>query len=138
MLTVLRGGNVGIGTTAPGYKLDVNGVANAATGFRVANAAAVSGTYLRGDGTNFGAGAMQAGDLPSALFANPTATAGLSAINGTATTAMRSDAAPALSQAITPTWTGTHTFSNGTYSALFAGGNVGIGTVMVGQNWTSF
>lgn len=46
-----------------------------------------------------------------ATFANPTASIGLSAINGSATTAMRSDAAPALSQSITPTWTGLHTFS---------------------------
>lgn len=59
-------------------------------------------------------------------LANPTATIGLTAVNGSATTAMRSDAAPALSQAIVPTWTGTHTFNNGTYSALFTGGNVGI------------
>jgi len=44
--------------------------------------------------------------------ANPTATIGLTAVNGTATTALRSDGAPALSQAIVPTWTGTHTFSN--------------------------
>ena len=60
-------------------------------------------------------------------LANPSATIGLTAINGSATTAMRSDAAPALSQAIVPTWTGTHTFNNGTYSALFMGGNVGVG-----------
>lgn len=33
----------------------------------------------------------------------------------------------AINPAITPTWTGTHTFSNATYSALFTGGNVGIG-----------
>ena len=63
-------------------------------------------------------------------FANPTATIGLTVVNGSATTAMRSDAAPALSQAIVPTWTGTHTFSNATYSALFTGGNVGIGTTI--------
>ena len=71
-----------------------------------------------------------AGDLPGSFsgFANPTATIGLTVINGSATTAMRSDAAPPLSQAIIPTWTGTHTFSNGTYSALFTGGSVGIGT----------
>ena len=31
-------------------------------------------------------------------------------------------------QSFSPTWTSTHTFSNGTYSALFTGGNVGIGT----------
>lgn len=47
--------------------------------------------------------------LPTA--ATPTATIGLIATNGTATTFMRSDAAPALSQSIAPTWTGFHTFS---------------------------
>jgi hypothetical protein len=61
-------------------------------------------------------------------FANPSASVGLSTVNGSATTAMRSDGAPALSQAIVPTWTGTHTFNNSTYSALFTGGKVGIGT----------
>lgn len=45
-------------------------------------------------------------------LANPTGTVGLTTVNGTATTAMRSDAAPALSQAIAPTWTGVHTYSN--------------------------
>jgi hypothetical protein len=46
-------------------------------------------------------------------FANPTATIGLAASNGSATTAMRSDAAPALSQSIAPTWTGQHIFTHG-------------------------
>lgn len=41
-------------------------------------------------------------------FANPTALVGLTAVNGVATTAMRSDAAPALDQSITPNWTGAH------------------------------
>lgn len=50
--------------------------------------------------------------LTSAAFANPSASIGLAAVNGTATTAMASDSAPALSQGISPTWTGTHTFSN--------------------------
>lgn len=45
-------------------------------------------------------------------LANPTATIGLTAINGTATTAQRSDSAPALSQAITPTMTGIWNFTN--------------------------
>jgi len=44
--------------------------------------------------------------------ANPSASVGLSAVNGSATTYMRSDAAPALSQSITPTWTGVHYFNN--------------------------
>lgn len=43
--------------------------------------------------------------------ANPSASVGLSAVNGSATTFMRSDAAPALSQAIVPTWSGFHTFA---------------------------
>lgn len=43
--------------------------------------------------------------------ANPTASVGLAAVNGVATTFMRSDAAPALSVAIVPTWTGIHTFT---------------------------
>ena len=64
----------------------------------------------------------------SASGANPTGTIGLTVVNGSATTFLRSDGAPALSQAIIPTWTGTHTFSNATYSALFSGGSVGIGT----------
>ena len=45
--------------------------------------------------------------------ANPSVTVGLTAKNGTATTSMRSDGAPALDQAIAPTWTGLHKFSNG-------------------------
>ena len=43
--------------------------------------------------------------------ANPTGTVGLSVVNGSATTFLRSDGAPPLSQAIAPTWTGVHTFS---------------------------
>jgi len=43
--------------------------------------------------------------------ANPSGTVGLSTANGVATTYMRSDGAPALSQAIAPTWTGLHTWT---------------------------
>jgi hypothetical protein len=46
------------------------------------------------------------------IGANPTASVGLAAVNGSALTFMRSDAAPALSQSITPTWTGAHVFSS--------------------------
>lgn len=46
-----------------------------------------------------------------AAGANPTGTIGLTAVNGAASTFLRSDGAPALSQAIVPTWTGAHTFS---------------------------
>jgi len=59
-------------------------------------------------------GTIAASDLPGSFsgFADPSVTIGLATVGGTATTAMRSDAAPALSQSIMPTWTGAHTFSN--------------------------
>lgn len=60
-------GNVGIGTNNPGYKLDVNGVINTASGLRVAGSAP-SGYYLRGNGTNFVSSAIQPGDLPSNVY----------------------------------------------------------------------
>jgi hypothetical protein len=58
------------------------------------------------------AGDMAAFIQTSNVLANPTAAVGLTAVNGSASTGMRSDGAPYLSQAITPTWTGAHTFSN--------------------------
>lgn len=44
--------------------------------------------------------------------ANPAASIGLSVVNGSASTYMRSDAAPPLSQAIRPTWTDKHVHSD--------------------------
>ena len=58
--------------------------------------------FLRADGT-----------WQPIVSANPSASIGLSAVNGTATTFMTSDSAPALSQSIVPTWTGLHSFNNG-------------------------
>lgn len=43
--------------------------------------------------------------------ANPSASVGLTAVNGSASTWMRSDGAPALNVTISPTWTGVHTFT---------------------------
>lgn len=48
-------------------------------------------------------------DIPAA--ANPSGSVGLAAVNGAASTFMRSDGAPALDQAIAPSWTGAHDFS---------------------------
>ena len=45
------------------------------------------------------------------LGADPTASVGIATVNGVASTFMRSDAAPKISQGIAPTWTGIHTFS---------------------------
>lgn len=72
---------------------------------RLGSGVADATSWLRGDQT------WQL--LPGGFtgFANPTASVGLAAVNGVAVTAMRSDAAPALSQAIAPTWTAQHIFS---------------------------
>jgi hypothetical protein len=53
--------------------------------------------------------------------ANPSAEVGLSAVNGSAGTYMRSDAAPALSQAIAPTWTSIHKYSANVGAVLTTG-----------------
>lgn len=47
----------------------------------------------------------------SGTGANPTGSVGLTAVNGSQLTFMRSDAAPPLDQSIAPTWTGNHTWS---------------------------
>ncbi|MBI4457837.1 hypothetical protein HY633_02640, partial [Candidatus Uhrbacteria bacterium] len=56
---------LGINTITPATALDVNGVINAATGYRVA-AGATSGNYLRGNGTNFVSSSLQSADISAA------------------------------------------------------------------------
>lgn len=78
-----------------------------------------------GDNLTFDGGTLSASSIP--IAANPSATVGLTASNGVATTFMRSDAAPAMSQAITPTWTGRHTFTGGSNfpaSTSYSGGGI--------------
>lgn len=70
-----------------------------------------SGTGAAASTAWFGDGTWKAPAGGITGLADPTASVGLTAVNGTAVTAMRSDAAPALSQSIVPTWTGVHTFS---------------------------
>ena len=62
--------------------------------------------------------AWVAADVPSSIlpgsfsgFANPSAQVGTSAVNGTATTAARSDSAPAINQGMAPTWSAQHIFT---------------------------
>lgn len=62
---------------------------------------------------NASIGGTNTGDQTVPTSANPTATVGLAAVNGSAATWMTSDSAPALSQAIAPTWTGKHIFTPG-------------------------
>jgi hypothetical protein len=69
----------------------------------------------------------------SVSSANPSASVGLAAVNGTAATFMTSDSAPPLSQAITPTWTGAHTFTPGSGVAITVNAPVNtIGLALVG------
>lgn len=65
-----------------------------------------------GTGLSLSAGTLTA--TGSVSGANPTASVGLTAVNGSASTFLRSDGAPALDQSIAPTWTGQHTFAAGT------------------------
>lgn len=122
------GNNVGIGSLNPGQALDVNGTVRM-TGFSLPTNA-TSGYVLTSNSVGIGTWSPTTGG--SGSVANPTATIGLTAVNGSATSAIRSDGAPALSQSITPMWTGLHIF-NGTPS-IETGGNVSIGTTNAANN----
>lgn len=69
-------------------------------------APSTSGNVLTSNGTTWTSAAAAGGTA-----ANPTGTVGLTTVNGSASTYLRSDGAPPLSQAIAPTWTGVHTFT---------------------------
>ena len=62
------------------------------------------------NGTNV-VNAISANSVAAVSSAAPSATIGLTTVTGSAITFMTSDSAPALSQAITPTWTGAHIWS---------------------------
>ena len=68
---------------------------------------------------------------------NPTATIGLTAVDGSATTWMTSDSAPALSQAIVPTWTGNHVFAPTSGIPLLVKTNSGVSAFEVTGSITS-
>lgn len=103
-----------------------------------------------GSGLSLSGGTLTASG-GSGTGADPSAPVGLSAVNGVATTFMRSDGAPALSQSIVPTWTGIHTFNNGvttgttttagtvfTYNSLSTGTGLYVGsTSTAGSSTTS-
>lgn len=103
---VTSSGSLGITTSLSGL---VNGTGSGLAAATSTNVIATfsgtcnGSTFLRGDGT-CAAGAGGSGG-------NPTQTIGLTAVNGVAASFLRSDGAPALSQAIAPTWTATHIFS---------------------------
>jgi hypothetical protein len=70
-LTIYNNGSVGIGTTSPVQLLHVAGDINVSSGqgFRINNTA-TAGQYLRGNGTRFAAGTIDAGDIASGIISS--------------------------------------------------------------------
>lgn len=123
-------GNVGVGTIRPGTPLDVNGTVRM-TAFQLTGNGASSGNVMVTNSVGVGTW-MASTTLPNTTtFANPSASVSTSAVNGVATTAMRSDAAPQVDQALVPTWTGLHTFNKSPISIVTAA-NVGVGSANPG------
>ena len=114
-------GNNTSGSAAPAYYgissyLDTFGTTQGSMLYRGASgwvvlAPGTSGYVLQTNGS--GSNPTWTAVASGAAGANPTASVGLTAVPGSATTFLRSDGAPALSQAIVPTWTGLHTFTGG-------------------------
>ena len=70
-----------------------------------------SAGLLKYTGTGTNTWVFDTNTYSTAIGANPSASIGLTAINGSSTNFMRADGAPALSQSIAPTWTGKHIFN---------------------------
>ncbi len=105
-----------IGDTDSGiYRIGANNIGIGVNGAKVLD---ISITGLGVTGTVVASGAISGSNLSSSGGANPSASLGLTAINGSAITYMRSDAAPALDVSISPTWSGTHLFQH-TQDGLF-------------------
>ena len=107
-LQTFNGGVTGTSTLNWGGNLNVTGTSNfvgavtlpTLTSLRVSSA--TINNLVDGQGTKFS----------TSSGANPTASIGLTAVNGTANTFLRSDGASALDVGIAPTWTGLHIFNN--------------------------
>lgn len=79
--------------------------------------------------------ALDAVDAITSAFAAPSAKVGITAVTGTAQTAMRSDAAPALDLTMTVTWTGPHTFTpSGAVTAVTINAKSGQAGIQVNGN----
>lgn len=88
-----------------------SGLHTFAAGLNATGTVAVTGN-ITATTTIAATGTISGSNLSAAGGANPSALVGTAAVNGAATTFMRSDGAPALDQNIAPTWTGLHTHSN--------------------------
>jgi hypothetical protein len=101
----LTAGNV---TTNANLTGPVTSTGNATAIANGAVALAKLGNEVDGNCVVGAAGVWTAGACGGASFANPTATVGPTATNGSASTAMRSDAAPAINLTSGYNWTGSH------------------------------
>lgn len=111
---------------------DIEYESGANTAARLAGNTAATKLFLTQTGTGSASAApvwaaLVASDI-GALGANPTAKVGLAAVNGSASTFMRSDGAPPIDLTISPTWTGAHTFTP-------SGGGVAITINASVSNW---
>lgn len=111
---------VGIGATSTDVALYIQSQSVGTTSLQIAALASQTANLLTisSTTTNFftvsptGTVAIRGDNVSTSTGANPSASVALTAVNGTANTFMRSDAAPALSVSIAPTWTGIHIFNN--------------------------
>lgn len=98
----------------------VGDILYASTTTALSKLAVGTSTQVLHGGTTPAYSAIVAGDLP-ALGGAPTVKVGTAVVTGTANTYISTDSAPQIDQAMVPTWTGLHTFSN-----TAGGGNRGL------------
>lgn len=109
---VVAGANGGTGVANTGKTLTIDGNVTFSGAFTFA------GTLTANTAVTFPTSGTLATTSQLPVGANPLASVGLAAVNGTASTFMTSDSAPALSQAITPVWSALHQFAGGSASSV--------------------
>ncbi len=124
--------NVGIGSASPGQALDVNGTVSF-TGNISTNVTPSKIVATDSSGKLTAAVNLTDTAYSTAVGANPTATVGTSATNGSSSNFMRADAAPGINLGMVPTWTGTHTFNNSSQALITGAGLVGINNASPAQ-----